>query len=170
MARHRRMVAPINSVKHFIPRAAVEVGGGGILNIDIADATVAPATASNFDVKEGSIIKAVHCELWMTGKGVSGITTQFVLTVEKVPGNVADMTFGQSLALQGYPNKKNILYTTQGVVGTDNDGPVIPIIRDWVLIPKGKQRMGFADRIMLNFSTVTANVEVCGMFIYKEYT
>ncbi len=159
----------INSNKHFVARTAVVVGGGAILNIEMVAAIVAPATAAVQNVEEGSIVKAVHVELWIIGDGISDVTDQFVITIVKQPADAPNMTVTNSLNLQGYLNKKNILYTTQGIVGSDIDGGTVRILNDWVLIPKGKQRMGLDDKIMLNVHAVAVNMRICGMFIYKEY-
>jgi len=163
------MVAPINSVKHFVPRPAIEISAGARFNMDAVKAVVAPGSAIVQNVIEGAIVKAIHIELWMIHKGLTALTTQFILTVEKVPVNAILSTFSNMLNLQAYNNKKNILYTTQGVIGSSVDGPTIPIIRNWILIPKGKQRMGLGDQIIITVATVTQDLEVCGMFIYKEY-
>ncbi len=167
MVRHR-MVAPINSIKHYVPRPNVEIALGTIININIAEAETAPASAAVEDVLEGSVLKAVHVEMWIHGRAATGDQQQFVASLEKRPSDAPAMTFAQSLAMQAYPNKKNILYTTQGVIG-DGATQAIPIIREWFKIPKGKQRMGVGDRIVLNISTVEAALAACGLFTYKEY-
>ncbi len=79
------------------------------------------------------------------------------------------MTLAQSQNLGAYPNKKNILYTTQGILADANDGgPTIPLIRGWIKIPKGKQRMGLDDRIVVNITAVGA-LRLCGISTFKEY-
>ncbi len=170
MARHRRMAAPINSIKHFVPRAELSVTAGTTTNIEVIDAVIAPAAANVFDVHEGAVIKAVYVELWIISAGTVDQTTQFVLTIEKVPAGQTPAMNTNQLNLQAYLNKKNILYTTQGIVGTRIAGaPTLPIIRTFVLIPKGKQRFGLGDRFFVNISSVSTVLRVCGMNIYKEY-
>ncbi len=168
MARHRRMLAPIVSRKHYVHRTNVSLASGALTANLVADAVVAPATTNAFDVIEGSVIKAVHIEMWYRSGGVAGSTTQFILIVEKLPTGNPIMTAAQSLNLGAYPNKKNILYTTQGVIG-GTDSNSVAVLRDWVLIPKGKQRMGLGDRIVVNVSTVGQAMNNCGLFTYKEF-
>jgi len=59
------------------------------------------------------------------------------------------------------------LYTTQGLTSEQNANAV-PIIRQWFKIPKGKQRFGLGDQMVLNISAAQEGVENCGMFIFKE--
>ncbi len=134
----------------------------------IAHAASAPETDTNNEVLEGSIIKAVYLEIWLHGTGTTGTVSSFNMTLEKRPANAASMTIGQANALDAYPNKKNILYTTQGIVGPE-DTQAVPMLRQWFAIPKGKQRMGFEDDIVLNIASIVTTFNVCGMFIYKEY-
>ncbi len=167
--RHRRMLAPINSVKHLVNHADATVASGAIVNDVAVDSIVAPGNASPFSVSEGSLVKAIYVERWIGGTGATGVQSQFTLTVEKKRQLEANMTNAQANNLGAYPNKKNILFTSQGIVPSLIDGgSTIPIIRGWVKIPKGKQRMGLDDRVMVNIAAVTS-LRRCGIEIYKEY-
>ncbi len=166
----RRMVAPINSIKHFVSRTNTGVTGGTKSTIAIAVGTPAPANASVVEVNIGCVIKAIFLELWVIGSGASNNTTQCVMTLEKIPAGQIDPTNAQMLNLMAYPNKNNILQTFQGVLSQNVDGanPISPL-RGWFKIPRGKQRMARGDRIVFNIATVSTNIATCGMFIYKEY-
>ncbi len=170
MPLRRRMLAPINSIKHYVGQPKFDVALGTSTTLEIADVVAAPVSPDREKVSEGSIIKAIHFEYWLIGKGASNTNVQFVMTIEKSPSGVADPAFSDMLNLGGYKNKKNILYTTQGIVGANVDGsPVIPVIRDWLKVPKGKQRMGSSDRIIVTFASVEQILAVCGISTYKEY-
>jgi len=169
MAR-RRMLAPINTIKHFVARTNTTVLTGVVANVIIADAAVAPASTNTFDVLEGSVLKAVHIEFWIVNGSASNQNTQLTLIVEKIPANGTPPTVANMLNLQAYTNKKNILFTFQGNLQSALDGAgLMAPIRDWILIPKGKQRMGLGDSIVLSILPVAADISTCGMFIYKEY-
>ncbi len=162
------MVAPINANKHYVHLSNNQVASGAISTIVQANAVVAPAASNPNDVEEGSVIKAIYIEIWLYGQGASGIDTQFFMCTMKKPSDAPDLTFGQSSNLGAYPNKKNVLYTTQGVIGgIDNNS--IPIIKNWLLIPKGKQRMGLGDQIVTYITSVGAVMQRCGFATYKEY-
>lgn len=167
----RRMQAPINSNKHFVSQTLSTVLSGTISTRIVSDAVAAPATANAFDVRQGAVIKAVYIELWINGDSAATVSTSFNVTLEKLPSNLASMTFANSQNLGTYTNKKNILYTTQGLVGSADIGQSsVPVLRTWFKIPKGKQRQGLGDRIVLNLSSLVSDLAICGIFIYKEYT
>ncbi len=169
MVGRRRMLAPINTVKHYVGQPRFLVALGAATTLEIANVVAAPVSTNREDVSEGSLVKSVHFEYWVLGDGAAASTTTFVMTIEKSPSNTLAPTFADMLNLGGYANKKNILYTTEAIVSSKNEGPAIPIIRDWLLIPKGKQRMGQEDRILVTFAAVDTGLQVCGMATYKEW-
>jgi len=165
----RRMLAPINSIKHYVATTNITVAAAAATTIVAVDA-VQGAAVNTFDVEEGSIVKAIHFELWLIGVGAVGTTAQYTAIIEKLPSNAVNPTVTNMLNLQAYPNKKNILWSFQGNVASFQNGSnAIPIIRDWLKIPKGKQRMGFGDRVALTVMSVAESGQVCGLFTYKEY-
>ncbi len=167
----RRMLATINSNKHFVPQSLSTVASGSVTGRSVINTVVAPAVANSDEVRQGAVVKAVFIELWILGAEVSGTNTSFLVALEKRPSGAPAMTFANSQNLGAYGNKKNILYTTQGVVGSDQGGQgAIPVLRQWFKIPKGKQRMGLSDRVVLNISALANGLVICGQFIYKEYT
>jgi len=167
---HKRMLAPINSIKHYVHRANITVVSGNILNEELIDAVAAPASASAEQVKQGAVIKAVYVESWIQNDGGTGTDNQFNVNLEKIPSGAPAMTFAQSVNLGSYPNKKNILYSSQGVQGASVDGiPAVPVLRNWMLIPKGKQRFGLGDKLVLNISSTGFTLRTCGLATYKEY-
>lgn len=169
--RHRRMVAPIKTIKHYVHIGNTTIATNVISNIDIVDTVVAPATSKAEAFAEGSILKAMYLEMWLIVEGVSGDHTQFNIVVEKLPSDAPAMTSSQIVNLGAYPNKKNILNTTTGVLPASVDGsPAVPIYRQWVLIPKGKQRMGLGDKMVMNIYTLGNTLRRCGFFTYKEWT
>ncbi len=163
------MLPPIVSVKHYVGQPKAGLSLGAAITLEIAKTVAAPVDTNREDVSEGSLVKAVYFEYWILGNAVSGNVTQFVMTIEKSPSNAINPAFSDMLNLGGYANKKNVLYTTQGLVGNKTDGPAIPIIRNWIKIPKGKQRMGQEDRILITFATVDVAINFCGFATYKEY-
>ena len=117
-------------------------------------------------VRVGATIKAVYVELWVLAN--SQQPASIILIVEKQPGNGQDINLVGITALHDYPNKKNIFYSTQGLVGDANTNPV-PFLRQWIKIPKGKQRFGLTDRLQVTILSQTEDINICGLMIYKEY-
>lgn len=167
--RHRAMRAPINSIKHYVNRPNVQVLTGAERTDKIVLGVAAPATATTAEVIQGAVVKAVYLEFWIGGDGSTGNESQFNFTVEKKRETETDITNAQMNNLMSYPNKKNILFTSQGIIPAMLDGGMtIPVIRNWVKIPKGKQRIGLDDEIVVNVSSVDA-IRYCGFATYKEY-
>ncbi len=165
------MVAPINSIKHYVAETNAVITNGTIRNEVLVDAvTVASAGSNSFDVEEGAIVKAIHLDFWVISEAATGITTQWNSILEKVPSNQDGATAAQLLNLGAYPNKKNILYSFQGNLSAGIDGiQALPHARGWFLIPKGKQRFGLGDRLMLSMVSTGQSCSICGMATYKEY-
>ncbi len=169
MVRHRRMLAPINSIKHYVQMSNIAIASGAVLNTIMVDAVVAPATAATSNVIQGAVIKAIYVEMWIVGDGASGTSSQFVLIVHKIRNAEPQPSNSNLINLQAWVNKKNILYTTQGVVPPFLDGGMsVPVVRMWILIPKGKQRFGLDDQFMVSVAGV-GKLRVCGFTTYKEY-
>ncbi len=159
------MVRPtVNSEKHFRQLPINEEVAGTIRNIQLIRAVADPTTSS--EVRVGAIVKAVFVEIWLlSGTSQPGSTT---VTLEKQMGNQTNMTFLECATLHDYPNKKNVLYTTQGLTPDANGNPV-PFMRMWYKIPKGKQRFGLEDNLQLNLCANVEGLTSCGVIIFKEY-
>ncbi len=162
------MLSPINTIKHYVPRTNLSVASGAVQAQNLVT-TIAKgaARAAVSDVEEGAVIKAIHVEFWLNGRGASS-TTQFTAALYKLPGSQANPTVTNLLNLGAWDNKKNILWTSQGVLGEDM-AQSIPVIREWVLIPKGKQRFGLGDQFQFALTPVGNAIQLCGMATYKEY-
>ncbi len=165
------MVAPINSVKHFVPETNGTLASGAVGVVEISDAvSVASVGGSADSVKEGSVIKAVWIELWVDGAGVTTSDSQVTAALMKLPNGLANPSAANLLNMGSYDNKKNILNTFQGVIAARVDGNgSTPIMRGWYKIPKGKQRQGLGDRLAVILTVVGNSIGLCGMVIYKEY-
>ncbi len=168
MARHRRMVAPIVSTKHYVQLENAQLAIGAVRSSNLVDAVALQAVNDPDEVQEGSLVKAVFIEHWVKSFAGAGEDAKFQLVVEKVPAGQASITFAQMNNLMAYPNKKNVLFFSQGVIG-DLTTQAIPVVRNWFLIPKGKQRMGISDKIVETLSATSGVLQNCGFSTYKEY-
>ncbi len=163
------MRAPINSVKHYVQFSKTDIASGASGNLTLALAVVNTALPVNTsDVKEGSLIKNMYIELWLQGRGSSSEETQFTLCLYKQQGATNAMTFTDLANIMAYDNKKNIMYTSQGVIG-GADTQAVPVLRQWIKVPKGKQRMGVGDIWKISVSTLGQVMVRCGFSTYKEY-
>ncbi len=163
---HRRpKLAPYITEKHYTNFSPTNIAAAGISVSSVAIAVAVVDKNSSNEVEEGDLVKAVFIERWLTSDDAT--QSSFVLSVEKLPGNQPTMTFAQSIAMNTYPNKKNILYVTEGLVSPVAQNPT-PVIRQWIGIPKGKQRMGLGDRILVNIAAIANGITFCGFNVFKE--
>ncbi len=162
------MRAPIHAIKHYhqITLSTVTTGTRNLENLVIA--TVPSDVSALNEVVEGAIVKAVWFELWAIGSVSSQFFTAIV--VKEGIGQLGP-SFTELTALGSYNNKKNILYTTQGLASNDGIAMPLPLYKGWIKIPKSKQRFGLGDRLVFAIaSRGSATIEYCGFATYKEYT
>ncbi len=163
----RQKLAPIQTKKHIIQQPVQTVTTSGTFLIEIAEALANNVSALPSDIDEGSLIKAVYVELWIISDAMTTGSTNVVLY--KDPGGANPLPFSNAgTALNQWTNKKNIFNMFQGIVGDQNTNTV-PVFRGWYKIPKGKQRFGLGDKLTLAVSALSANIEVCGFMLFKEY-
>ncbi len=160
------MKAIINSIKHYPQFENASTASGARINRIIADTVVVASTVSQ--VLQGCVIKAVYLELWCRSQATSGNETKFQLVIEKLPAGQTAITFTQMNNMETYPNKKNVLFFSQGVLG-DLTTQAIPVVRQWFKIPKSKQRFGLGDRLIMSISATGFALDQCGFSTYKEY-
>ncbi len=168
MVFHKKMLAPIHSIKHYVHRSNVEVGTGVVLNATSVTAIAKGAARSNsFDVEEGAVLKAIHLEYWLCGTDAS-VQSQFTLIVYKQPSESTLASATDMANLGSWDNKKNILFSSQGVLPQEAAAQSIPVIREWIKIPKGKQRFGLGEKFQTSIFSV-GTLQLCGLATYKEY-
>ncbi len=161
------MKAPIASSKHYVQHTQFTVASATVTNLTEIQSTSVSGVTAPADVIEGSVVKAIYVELWLLSN--TNIPASFVLTVEKGVINTVGPSFAQMAALNSYPNKKNVLYTTQGLLGDSSANPT-PVTRMWIKIPKGKQRFGFLDKLIVSIASIGTNeILGCGFSVYKSY-
>ncbi len=158
----------VHSTKHYVQFPIDQVTTGAIQSIVLAQGVESTTANLATEVVEGATVKAVYIELWLENTANLG---ESIVTVTKDSNNNVGPSFAQMGSLFTYVNKKNILFTHQGL--TSNDGVSQPtnIMRGWIKIPKGKQRFGLGDTLTLTIANVSSqDLNRCGFAIYKEYT
>ncbi len=161
------MKAIIHSIKRYPQFDNASTASGARINRIVADAVNVASTVSQ--IQQGSVLKAVYLELWVRSQASTGNDTKFQLVVEKLPAGQTAITFTQMNNLETYPNKKNVLFFSQGVLG-DLNTQAIPVVRQWFKVPKSKQRFGLGDRFVMSISATNFAIDTCGFATYKEYT
>jgi len=163
------MRAPIHSRKHIFQISQATVAQAAIDTQTFVQAIEGVSTAPHV-VAEGSLVKACYIEFWVSADSAS-VVGSYTIIVHKNPGNANPATSANLAALHDFTNKKNILFTGQGLL-TPNDGGQVPIMRGWYKIPKGKQRMGLGDTMQIvlrNNNSTAIDINLCGVVIFKEF-
>ncbi len=162
------MRAPIHSDKHYVQKTLTTVTTGVTNETIIVQAVEGSVAAGVNQVVEGALVKAVFAEMWVIGS----VSNQFfTAAIIKLEGGALTPATANMAALGTYTNKKNILYTTQGLASNDGIAAPVPLMRGWVKIPKGKQRFGLGDELVwVLTSRGSDDIIMCGFFTYKEYT
>ncbi len=159
----------ISSVKHYVQISLSTVSASTALTTTLIQGVELGnvSAGSSTEVPAGASIKAIFVEIWIRSTELTPGTV--LVSLVKTPTNQG-MTFTESVALHTYDNKKNVLYHTQGLTNENSTG-AIPFMRGWFKIPKGKQRFGLGDKLILQIASQAAidNV-ICGFATYKEYT
>ncbi len=162
------MRAMIHSTKHYVQMSRFTVGTVATVHQDLVLSVAVQNKDAVDEVVEGATLKAVFVELWIIDAGAGG---SFIVTLHKDPSGVVEPTFAQTNALNNWENKKNLLYTTQGLASNDGIAQPQVLLRQWFKIPKSKQRFGLGDKLKLSITNNGTNdLFACGFSTYKEYT
>ncbi len=157
----------ITSKKHYIQKSLFAIASGARSISVFADAVKVGAVAAADDVEDGSLIKAIYIEMWVTSDDTAQGSSVWIL--EKVPAGATSVTAAQMASLDTYPNKKNILHTGMGLIGPNVQLP-FNLVKGWFKIPRGKQRFGLGDTIQFGILAQSNGMTACGFATFKEYT
>ncbi len=162
------MVRPmVHSTKHYVQQSIGTSVPGTLTAVNIVKAVDVADKTSLEEVEEGTSVKAIYLEMWVRSAATAAASFTFV--VVKRPADVASPDATDLAGLGNYQNKKNVFYTTQGLVN-DVDSTALNIYRGWIKIPKSKQRMGLGDKISWHLSAIGQSLNFCGFQTYKEYS
>ncbi len=159
------MLAPIVSKKHIVQTSLSTTSTGSRATVNVVN-TVAVPTSAAVDVAEGSVIKAIYIDMWITSDDTAQGSGQVI--VYKLPAGATAATYGEITALNPYVNKRNIFHTFMGLVGPTIQPPMNGV-GGWIKIPKGKQRMALGDKINIGIAGQSNGMNFCGFTLYKEY-
>jgi len=161
------MVRPmVHSTKHYVQQSIGTTVPATDTATVIAQAVEVVDKNQVFEIEEGSSIKAVYLELWVRSAATAAASFTFVFLKRNALMGVP--TTAEMAALSDYGNKKNILFTCQGLTN-DVDSTALSVYRGWIKVPKSKQRMGLGDILSWHLSAIGQSVNFCGFCTYKEY-
>ncbi len=162
------MVRPsIHSTKHYVQQSIGTRDTTAVESTVTAQGVAVAQKDTVSEVEEGSSIKAIYLEMWIRSAATAASSFTFIFCKRPVGTNVPNQT--EMAALGDWNNKKNILYTTQGLTN-DVDSTALNLYKGWIKIPKGKQRMGLGDVFSWHLNAIGQSINFCGFQTYKEYT
>ncbi len=162
------MKAPIHSRKHIVQFPFDQIATGTSQNNLLVESVAVTAKNTPREVEEGAVVKAVWIELWTQNSANDG---HEVVVLSKQTDLGLGPTFAELATLDTWTNKKNILFTHEGLSSNDGVGNPVRVMYQWYKIPKGKQRFGLGDTLSLSLSNPSSNnLNRCGVCIFKEYT
>ncbi len=156
----------IQAEKHYVQHPFFTVAASTLVQKSVVEGVQVLNKNQTHEVEEGSIVKAIFFEFWISNAG-SGPSFG-TCTIEKIPSQGNIQTFANSQNLGAYANKKNIFFSFEGLIPNSTANP-LPIIRSWMKVPRGKQRIGLGDKIVINFVADGDAKNICGFTTYKEY-
>ncbi len=158
----------ISSEKHYIQNAQVDIPSLTVSSIPLVTSVHVQDKDVFAEVREGSVVKAIFLEVWLQASTDADCT--FVCIVEKAMGTVVPPLIAEMNLLNSYLNKKNILFTSQGLLARDTGANPTPVLRQWIKIPRGKQRMGLGDKMRVVIASIgSAPIKLCMFATYKSY-
>ncbi len=161
------MVRPIiNSEKRIVQLTLTNIATGVADLTDLIAGEQDPTASAPNEVSAGTVVKAIYAELWLMADSQQPATITTLIV--KVPNGGSGPSAGEMTNLNAYNSKKNILEMHQGLIGDANTNPT-PFYRGWIKIPKGKQRFGIGDKLVLAVKSITDGTQMCGVFIFKAY-
>lgn len=163
------MVRPmVHSTKHIVQTSITTDTLGTVNTTSLVNAVAVGAKTVPAEIEEGNSVKAIFIEYWIKSSSTNGLASGQWCVFKRV-GDSTDPSTTDMAALDDWDNKKNILKMGMGLYN-DSGADATPIIREWIKIPKSKQRMGLGDKIRISFFNPAVSTNRCGFATYKEYS
>ncbi len=161
------MRAPINATKHYVQQSLSSITSGAVATSSVVVAVEQSTANAVNEVRSGSLVKAIMLEYWLKAGEATNLGS-FVFAFYKKPAGAGAMTFAQAVALGTFTGKNQVFFTSQGLINNESS-TAIPVIRQFIKIPKGKQRMALGEELIVVVAAVTSDLDFCGFTTYKEY-
>jgi len=156
----------VHSTKHYVQQSIGTSVPGTLTNTDVVVGVAVGNKNNVSECEEGSTVKAIYFEMWFRSAATAAASFTFIIA--KRQDEAGAPSAAEMAALGDYTNKRNVLFTSQGLVN-DVDADAMNVIRTWVKIPKGKQRIALGDHIFWTLSAIGQSINFCGFQTYKEY-
>ncbi len=162
MFRRSNFKRPINSVKNILDATALTVSAGVITTVDLMT-VVNDYAGGAIEVPVGAVVRGVYLFFQIQPQTLKVAIEAYVAKVP--PG----LTLPVPGATGGDSGRRFILHEEKGIPGPSNNGSPPSTFRGYVKLPRGRQRVGESDRLVLRVSSAGA-YDMCAKAIYKWYS
>ncbi len=161
----RNRLRPVKSYKHVIDIQGGLVAGAQ-LNSILADAVDAPILTGTASVEVASTIRAIYLKVEAYATTAVALSNIY-MTVMKNPSNA--LTAPAPNAVGASDVKKQIIHQEMVMMQQVAEGNPRTLFKGVIRIPRGYQRMGQDDTLLLSLLSPGVAAFFCIQCIYKEF-
>ncbi len=167
MARFRRSLAVVHRIKHIVDSSAT-LAAATTLPVTLVKGVDAPVLANTPEVETGAKVHGIFLNVQVSANEASGGIPNIYMAVFKNPsGNISTI---DPVGTGDDPNKKAIIHQEMIMFApTGTQGLPRTLFKGVIVIPRGMQRFGIDDELVVVLRAPSVNVKVCVQCIYKEF-
>ncbi len=167
LARFRRNIRPVNSLKHVIDTSFTTAAGTQV-DTFVIDAVNTPVLTTPQQVAIGSTVNSIYLRVEVASTETdAGAIPNCYLIVTKIPGNNFASPVPSSIGTSDL--KKYVIYQEMVMLNNLAGGNPRTLFNGVIVIPKGYRRNGNDDTLSVSVVSTAVNIAVCIQCIYKEY-
>ncbi len=166
MARFRKNLRPVHSLKHIVDRQGGLVAGTQVVESVIVAVDSPVINTSPENVEHGSHVNSIFLNVQVAATGTAAIANVY-MTVVKNPGNQLVLPNGNVIGTSDI--RKYVIH--QEMIMTEKNTTAIPrtLFKGVIKIPGSYARFGIKDKLHVNLFSPGVNFDYCVQVIYKEY-
>ncbi len=170
MARFRPALHPVQRVKHIID-AEGSVDDTPIISVVLVQASDTPVIGSVTQVITGAKVHGIYLHVEVSHTSGTGRPNIYMMIFKNPGGNLSNGSFvpkGEG----AFDNKKFVMHQEMILMSGDaGNGLPRPLFNGVIKIPRGYNRFGPGDQLVMNIVTGTAGVvaDWCLQCHYKEF-
>ncbi len=161
----RNRLRPVKSYKHV-----VDIQGGLALgtqlNSILIDAVDAPVLTGAAGVEVASTVRAIYLKVEVYATSAAALSNVY-MTVMKNPSNALTAPAPNAVGVSDV--KKQIIHQEMVMIQQVAEGNPRTLFKGVIRIPRGYQRMGQDDTLLLSLLSPGVAIFFCVQCIYKEF-
>ncbi len=160
---------PIMSVKKVIDASGALVSGA-VSDVPVLDVTTGAAwvDSANTSIPIGATVSSIYLSIFVFLDGAIGATSPVIdWFFAKNPAN--NLTLPLPGATGGNENRRWVMHEEKGLAPSIDDGGTPMVFKGVLKIPRGRQRMGVDDELIIRILSAGHPGFFCLKCIYKFY-